>query len=168
MCNPAGCAEMCASRDFLYRIKFWGYFCRSVNFSGSYLAPYWGGVGLDKWKLCEIYDLGTKLLPFSWLLSEGALFIEYVDSKKIINFLRIRWKMLSAVAIKWGGLCVCTQKNRWNFWKSVNFLPSDLPTYWGDHIKLSWRGCILVFSFGYLLRGYLHFPHACRGLMVKF
>ena len=61
--------------------------------------------------------------------------------------------MLSAVAIKWGGLCVCTQKNRWNFWKSVNFLPYYLPPYWGDRIKLSWRGCILGFSFGYLLRG---------------
>ena len=61
---------MCASRGFLCHKKFLAYFFRSVNFSGSYLPPYWGG-GLDKWKICEIYDLDTKLLPFSWLLSEG-------------------------------------------------------------------------------------------------
>lgn len=72
---------MCASRGFLCHKKFLAYFFRSVNFSGSYLPPYWGG-GLDKWKICEIYDLDTKLLPFSWLLSEGLCVDSYKNQIK--------------------------------------------------------------------------------------
>ena len=62
--------QRCASRGIFYAVKnFWLIFPECKLF-GLLLASLLRG-GLDKWKICEIYDLDTKLLPFSWLLSEG-------------------------------------------------------------------------------------------------